>query len=85
MHEYGSIIGGRQVASSDWIEVWNPYSGALVGRVASADKSTTEQVVQRARSAKVYLQRFERHDLLDRMASKLEEQAADVSRLITDE
>jgi phosphonoacetaldehyde dehydrogenase len=85
MREYGSIIGGRQAPSDSWVDVRNPYSGELVGRVASADRSTTEQVLQRARSANVHLQRFERHALLNRMAARLEEQAADVSRMITDE
>lgn len=85
MREYGSIIGTEQVSSGRWIEVHNPYSGELVGRVASADRAATEQALQRTRSAKVYLQRYERHDLLNRMASRLSEQAAGVSRLITDE
>jgi len=85
MREYGSIIGADQVSSNRWIEVRNPYSGELVGRVTSVDKSTTDQVLQRTRSAKVYLQRHERHDLLNRMAVRLAEQAAVVSRLITDE
>jgi len=85
MQEYGSIIGGRQEASGRWIEVRNPYSGELVGRVAAADRATTEQVLRRARFAEVHLQRFERHDLLNRMAARLDEQAVDVSRMITDE
>ncbi|HLN01731.1 MAG TPA: aldehyde dehydrogenase family protein [Bryobacteraceae bacterium] len=85
MREYGNIIGGIQVASNSRIEIRNPYSGELVGRVASADRATTEQVLHRSRSAEVHLQRFERHDLLNRMAARLEEQAADVSRMITDE
>ena len=85
MREYGSIIGGSQVASGSWIDVRNPYSGVLVGRVASADRVTTEQVLRRARSADVHLQRFERHEVLNRMAACLEGQATDVSRMITDE
>ena len=85
MREYGSIIGRDQVASGHWIEVRNPYSAELVGRVAAADKATTLQTIERTGSAKVHLQRYERHDLLNRMADKLGESAATVSRLITDE
>jgi len=85
MREYGSIIGGCQVPGGEWIEVRNPYSGELVGRVAAAGKAMTEQVLERTRSAKVQLQRFERHDLLNRMAARLEQQAAEVSRMITHE
>jgi|SRR5579871_458039 len=85
MREYGSIIGGTQLAASGWIEVRSPYSGNLVGRVASIDKVTTESTLQRTRSAQVYLQRHERHDLLNRIAARLADQAQSVSRLITDE
>jgi len=85
MQEYGSIIGHDQVASGQWLEIRNPYSGKLVGRVASADKATTLQTLERTRSAKVRLPRYERHDLLSSMADRLEKNAASVSRLITDE
>ncbi len=85
MREYGSIIGGAQVTGNDWIEVRNPYSVELVGRVAAADKTTTQQVLERMHSAKVHLQRYERHDLLSCMAERLQEQASEVSRMITDE
>ena len=85
MREYGSIINGQQVLSGEWIEIRNPYTGNLGGRVASADKATTENALRGMRSAKVRLQRYERHDLLNRMAARLESDAASVSRLITDE
>jgi len=85
MHEYGSIIGHKTETGNQWIEVRNPYSGDLVGRVASVDKATTLQTIQQTRAAKVHLARHERHDLLNRMAGKLEERSAIVSRLITDE
>ncbi len=85
MHEYGSIIGHKTVTGNQWVEVRNPYSGDLVGSVASVDKATTLQTIQQTRAAKVHLARHERHDLLNRMAGKLEERSAIVSRLITDE
>ena len=85
MREYSSIAGGRQINSGQWIEVRNPYSGESVGRVASVDKATTQRVLESTRSTEIHLQRYERHDLLNRMAARLEEQAPDVSRMITDE
>jgi len=36
MREYGSIIGGEQRSGAGWIEVRNPFSGEVVGRVAAA-------------------------------------------------
>ena len=85
IREYSSIVGGRQINSGQWIEVRNPYSGESVGRVAFVDKATTQRVLESTRSTEIHLQRYERHDLLNRMAARLEEQAPDVSRMITDE
>lgn len=85
MHEYGSIVQDKQVASGEWLTVHNPYTKTVVGRVASADAAATERVLTQARSAKFQLARFERADLLNRMAARLAGESASVSRLITDE
>ena len=47
MREFGSIIGGRQVMGPDWIEVHNPYSGKLVGRVSAVNREHAIDAVQR--------------------------------------
>jgi len=85
MREYGSIIGGEQRSGAGWIEVRNPFSGEVVGRVAAADRATTLAVVERTRAARIVLSRHERHDLLNRIAARLDSDAGAVSRLITDE
>jgi phosphonoacetaldehyde dehydrogenase len=85
MREFGSIIGGAQQVSGAWIEVRNPFSNDVVGRVAAVDRATTLAVVARTRAAKVALSRHERHDLLNRIASRLEGDGEAVSRMITDE
>lgn len=85
MHEFGSILGGDQRSGQSWIEVRNPYTNEVVGRVSAADKATTVEALRRAHDARVRLSRHERHELLDRMADRLEAEASDVSRLITDE
>jgi aldehyde dehydrogenase (NAD+) len=85
MQEFGSIVGGKQLAGERWLDVRNPYTGQLIGRVASSEKVSTLQALSRAHEAKICLTRYERHDLLNRMAERLEAQAAEVSRLITDE
>ncbi len=85
MREYGTIIGGEQRPGAGWIEVRNPFSGEVVGRVAAADRATTLAVVERTRAAKIALSRHERHDLLNRIAARLESDASAASRLITDE
>mgnify|MGYP000205619126 FL=1 len=35
MREYGSIIGGEEIFTGKWIDVKNPYTGKVVGRVNS--------------------------------------------------
>jgi aldehyde dehydrogenase (NAD+) len=85
MREYGAIIAGRQEATGAWIEVRNPYTGAIVGRVAGADRELTVTALERARAAKIALSRRERHDLLNAIAVRLENDAGAVSRMITDE
>jgi aldehyde dehydrogenase (NAD+) len=85
MHEYGSIIQGKQVEALERLVIRNPYTGKLVGQVASIDCETTQRVLALSRSTKFHLQRFERADLLNRMAARLATDAETVSRLITDE
>jgi putative phosphonoacetaldehyde dehydrogenase len=85
MREFGSIIGGRQVMGPDWIEVHNPYSGKLVGRVSAADREHAIDAVQRVQAAKVSLTRYDRYSILNRMSEKLVERASEVSAMITDE
>ena len=45
MIEFGSIINGKQVKGDEWIEVCNPYTKKLVGRVASIDTKTLDKVL----------------------------------------
>ncbi|MGH9344320.1 MAG: aldehyde dehydrogenase family protein [Terriglobia bacterium] len=85
MLEFGSIIGDRQHANGAWIEVRNPYTLELVGRVAQADRELTHAVIERTRRTKMSLARHERQRILNEMAARLERNAASISRLITDE
>ena len=85
MHEYGSIAGGRQHPSGEWVHVKNPYSGATVGRVAAQTPETAEKILLQTRAARVRLSRHERHELLLKMAAAVRERVDEISRLITDE
>lgn len=85
MVEYGSIIAGEQRTSGLWIEVRNPYTQELVGRVASVNKGTAEETIRLTRAAKIELPRHERHRILKLMAARLEADRDSVSRLITSE
>lgn len=85
MMEYGSIIAGEQCMSGQWIEVRNPYTQQLVGRVASVSKATTEETIRLTRAAKIDLPRHERHRILSQMADRLSSEQDGVSNLITSE
>lgn len=85
MHEFGSIVTGRQFKGEAWIDVRNPYTQQLVGRVASSNREFTLNAIANLQAAKVYLTRFERHELLNKIAAQLEARTPEISRLITDE
>jgi putative phosphonoacetaldehyde dehydrogenase len=85
MREFGSIIGGRPIMGPEWIEVHNPYSGKLVGRVSAVNSQQAIEAVEGVKAAKVSLTRYDRYSILNRMAEKLVEGAEDVSAMITDE
>ena len=85
MREYGSIAGGRQHRSGEWIHVKNPYTGATVGRVAAQEPGAAEEILRRTRQARAGLSRHQRHEILLHMAAAVRERADEISRLITDE
>lgn len=85
MREYGSIIAGEQRFSGEWIEIRNPYSQEVVGRVASIDKAATEEAIRQTRASKITLSRHERHQILNKMGERLKAEIDSVSRLITSE
>jgi phosphonoacetaldehyde dehydrogenase len=83
MVEYGSIVGGLQHTTGAWLEVRNPYTREFVGRVASVNKSTTQEVIRQSRAAKISLTRYERQQILDRMADRIAGESDSISHLIT--
>ena len=85
MIEFGSIINGKQVKGDKWIEVFNPYTKKLVGRVASIDTKTLDKVLTDTKNTKITLTRYERYDILNKIADELEKRVDEVSQMITDE
>lgn len=85
MREFGSVIGGAQVCSDRWLEVRNPFSSTVVGRVCEVDRATTLDVIARTRAARMELPRYERARILNDMAASLERDREAVARMITDE
>jgi phosphonoacetaldehyde dehydrogenase len=85
MHEFGSIAGGQQHTSGDWLAVNNPYTGIQVGRVAMADADAIEAILQQTRRTRINLSRYQRQEILLKMAAAVRQNADEISRMITDE
>ncbi len=85
MDETGTIIEAQQRVAAEWIEVRNPYTQEIVGRVPSANKAAAEEAIREMRAARVHLTRHERHQILNRMAAHIEADADSISLLITSE
>lgn len=83
--EYGSIIGGQEIKSGKWIDVFNPYTNKKVGRVASASIEVVDKALEETYNAKLTLTRYERQAILNKMADAVDERVDVISRLITDE
>ena len=85
MIEFGSIVNGKQIKGNEWIDVFNPYTKKKVGRVSSMDLETLDQVLKDTKKTKITLTRYERYDILNKIADALEERVDEVSQMITDE
>ena len=85
MLEFATMAGTERIDEGQWIDVRSPWSGTLAGRVASASHETTTKLIARTRAARIHLKRHERHDILSRMAERVEADAAHIAALITSE
>ena len=85
VREFGPIIGGQQLEGSQWLDVVNPYTAAVVGRVATIDEKMLTAALRETRAATIHLTRHERGDILNRMSQAVRERGDEISTLITDE
>src|SRR5688572_26321550 len=78
-------IAGRKVETDDLIEVFNPYTGTLVGTVPAARPEHVREAFRTANAFKPKLTRYERQQILQRTAELLRDRKEDFARLITAE
>lgn len=79
-------IGGEQVETGSWLEVTSPYSGDVIGRVASGGAAEARRALDAAAAAlDKPLPAHERARLLDAIAALLKERADDAARTISAE
>jgi acyl-CoA reductase-like NAD-dependent aldehyde dehydrogenase len=80
------LIDGERVETGKWIDVRSPYSGELVGRIASGGAAETRRALDAA--ARVLgdpLPAHERAAILDRVAALLAERHDEAARLVSAE
>jgi len=84
--EHLLAIGGEHVETGSWLEVRSPYSGAVVGRVASGGSGEARRALDAAAAAlDDPLPAHERARLLDAVAALLRERADEAARTICSE
>ena len=85
MHLFGSIIGGTQIETGQWLDVHNPYTNELVGRVAAITPAKADAVLRQTYATKFDLSRYDRALILNQMADAVESRIEEIAHLITDE
>jgi aldehyde dehydrogenase (NAD+) len=85
MNDQSLIIGGVDFASGEWRAVHNPYTGALLGRVASAGRLEVDRAITIAAGYRCSLTRFERSEILAKAGALLRERSEEFAARITAE
>lgn len=85
MIEQPSYVLGQAVQTADWLDVFNPWDGALVGRVARVNGTTLSAALAGHRASSCRLTRYERSSILYRAQALLESRREEFARLITAE
>jgi acyl-CoA reductase-like NAD-dependent aldehyde dehydrogenase len=79
-------VGGERLDTGRWLEVRSPYSGDLVGRVASGGADEARAAVDAATAAmRVPLPAHERAAILERVRDELRTRADDVAAVLSAE
>jgi putative phosphonoacetaldehyde dehydrogenase len=78
-------IGGARVATERSAEVFNPYTRALVGTVASASVAEVRRAIGIAKAFRPRLTRYERYSVCYRTAEALRARTEEIANLITAE
>ena len=83
-HE-GLRIGGARIATAGSSEVFNPYTGALVGTVARASVADVRRAITLGKAFRPHLSRYERYRICYQTADALRARTEEIANLITAE
>jgi putative phosphonoacetaldehyde dehydrogenase len=78
-------IAGQKVACDRHIEVFNPFTNAVVGTVPKASLEQVREAFRIAQAYKPHLSRFERANILNKAAALVRERVPRIAALITAE
>lgn len=84
-YEFPSYIAGEAFRGDDWLEVFNPWNGECVGRVARIGRAQLEKAIQAHLDGGPALTRYERSHILEKVCKLLEEKREEFAKLITTE
>ncbi|MCE9546048.1 MAG: aldehyde dehydrogenase family protein [Planctomycetia bacterium] len=82
VHEFPCYIAGRAVKTGRWLDVHYPYTGELVGRVASASRADLELAIETTRLSREPLTRYQRYEILETARRLLGERSEEFADLI---
>jgi len=84
--DHALLIDGQQVETGAWTDVTSPFSGELVGRIATGGAAEARRALDAAdRALREPLPAHERARILDRTAQLLEERQDEAARIISAE
>jgi aldehyde dehydrogenase (NAD+) len=81
----GLRIGGAQVVTEHSSDVFNPYTGALVGTVARASVADVRRAITLGKAFRPHLSRYERYRICYQTADALRARTEEIANLITAE
>jgi len=88
MTDYKNLIDGKMVDNGQWLEVLNPATEQVVGRVPSCGKEELDSAVAAARRAFTQWKKTtaeERQQVVQGIAAAIKENADELYRLLTSE
>ncbi len=88
MTDYKNLIDGKMVDNGQWLEVLNPATEQVVGRVPSCGKEELDSAVAAARRAFIQWKKTtaeERQQVVQGIAAAIKENADELYRLLTSE
>src|ERR1700742_904566 len=78
-------IAGKKIETDSQVEVFNPYTGAVVGTVPAARPEHVREAFAKAKAFKPKLTRYERQQILLKTADLLSTRKEEFARIITAE